>query len=277
MVLAVWIGVTLLQSLSPQLLKVPRMNDGFKSVGALLIVAASLGLSDIPDLRPTNTLLQAADEKQVDAIELFNGRDVSGWREKTGEWMAASEVPLDPKDAKRFAIKEGRGVLVNGPTGKTVNLVTTGEFGDLEMHVEFVVPQGSNSGVYFMGRYEIQVLDSFGHTPLKYGDNGGIYRNGKGWEGKPPNVNVSKAPGEWQTFEIIFRAPRFDAQGKKTEDARFVKVVHNGKVIHENVSVNGPTTAAAFTDEKATGPIMLQGDHGPVAYRHLRVRKVSLK
>lgn len=219
---------------------------------------------------------ESADKDDKEAIELFTGQDVSGWREKTGEWMAAAEVPLDEKDSKKFAIKEGRGVLVNGPTGKTVNLVTVPEFGDVEAHIEFNVPQGSNSGVYFQGRYEIQVLDSFGHTPLKYGDNGGIYRNGKGWEGKPPSVNVSKAPGQWQTFDVTFRAPRFDAAGKKAEDAKFVKVTHNGTVIHENVSVNGPTTAAAYTDEQPLGPIMLQGDHGPVAYRNLRIKKLHL-
>lgn len=246
------------------------------STGLFVLTSTVMPVGNFHSAHMQSSVLQAADGKTADAIELFNGRDVSGWREKTGEWMAAAEVPLDPKNPRKFAIKEGRGVLVNGPEGKTVNLLTTGEFGDVEMHVEFVVPEGSNSGVYFMGRYEIQVLDSFGHSPLKYGDNGGIYRNGKGWEGRPPNVNVSKAPGEWQTFDITFRAPRFDSKGTKTEDAKFIKVTHNGKVIHENVSVNGPTTAAAYNDEKSTGPIMLQGDHGPVGYRNLRIRKLSL-
>ena len=70
---------------------------------------------------------------------------------------------------------------------------------------------------------------------------------------------------------MIFQAPRFDENGKKTANAKFVKVIHNGQVIHENVEVTGPTRAAAFADEKATGPLMFQGDHGPVAYRNLRV------
>jgi hypothetical protein len=85
-------------------------------------------------------------------------------------------------------------------------------------------------------------------------------------------VNATKPPGEWQSFDITFRAPRFDADGKKVSNAKFVKVVHNGKVIHENVDLTGPTRAAHWDDEKPAGPIMLQGDHGPVAYRNLRVK-----
>jgi hypothetical protein len=85
-------------------------------------------------------------------------------------------------------------------------------------------------------------------------------------------VNASLPPGQWQTFDVVFRAPRFDASGKKTRSARFVKVAHNGKLIHENVEVTGPTRAATYNDEKPTGPLMLQGDHGPVAYRNVRVR-----
>jgi hypothetical protein len=211
----------------------------------------------------------------AETVELFDGSTLDGWRKETGEWLAAGGVKLDPADAKKFIVEQGKGILVNGTDGKTVNLITRDEFGDLEAHVEFCVPQGSNSGVYFMGRYEIQVLDSFGKTELKYGDNGGIYRNDKGWEGKAPSVNASKPPGEWQTFDVIFRAPRFAEDGSKTADAKFIKVVHNGKVIHENVTVNAPTTAPAFTDEKPSGPIMLQGDHGPVAYRNLRVKPLK--
>ena len=74
---------------------------------------------------------------------------------------------------------------------------------------------------------------------------------------------------------MVFRAPRFDAGGKKTANARFVKVVHNGQVIHENVEVTGPTRAAAFNDEKPHGPLMLQGDHGPVAYRNPWIKPLA--
>lgn len=214
--------------------------------------------------------------KLADEVVLFNGTSLVGWRDPTGEWQAVGQVELDPADATRFQSQTGTSVLTNGREGKTVNLVSAPEFGDCEAHIEFCVPKGSNSGVYFQGRYEIQVLDSFGKTELKYGDNGGVYRNDKGFEGRAPAVNVSRAPGEWQTFDVVFRAPRFDAQGKKTADARFLKVIHNAKVIHENVAVNGPTTAATYADEQPTGPIMLQGDHGPVAYRNLRIRRCEL-
>ena len=131
-----------------------------------------------------------------------------------------------------------------------------------------------------MGRYEVQVLDSWGVKDLKYGDCGGIYASCSDpkpdSKGTPPRVNASKPPGEWQTFDVVFRAPRFDAAGKKTENAKFIKVVHNGQVIHENVESPRPTCAAHWLDEKAKGPLMLQGDHGPVAYRNIMIKAVEL-
>ena len=90
-------------------------------------------------------------------------------------------------------------------------------------------------------------------------------------------ANASKPPGEWQTFDVIFRAPRFDGSGKKIDNARFVKVIHNGRVVHQNVEVTGPTRSSAFNDEKPTGPMMLQGDHGPVAFRNLWLKPLDLK
>lgn len=202
------------------------------------------------------------------------------WKTPAGDWTDAAEVSMDPDAPNRLVWKAGEGVIVNGPKGRTRNLFSLEEHGDVEAHVEFMVPKGSNSGVYFMGRYEIQVLDSWGRKELKHGDCGGIYqrwdpKRGKGregFEGAPPRVNASRAPGEWQTFDVVFRAPRFDADGKKVSNATFVKVEHNGVVVHENVEVGGPTRAAAWGDEKARGPLMLQGDHGPVAYRNIRLR-----
>jgi hypothetical protein len=111
----------------------------------------------------------------------------------------------------------------------------------------------------------------------KYSDCGGIYqrwdgkRSPKGYEGHAPRVNASLPAGRWQSYDVIFRAPRFDAGGRKTSNARFVKVIHNGIVVHEDVEVSGPTRAAAYKDEKPTGPLMVQGDHGPVAYRNIRI------
>ena len=218
------------------------------------------------------------------SVSLFNGRDLTGWRKPTGEWLAVKAVSLDAADAKKFAIEKGEGVLLNGAKGQTVNLLSEPEHGDVEAHLEFVIPKGSNSGIYFQGRYEIQVYDSFGVAKDKYPgiECGGIYprwteKQGE-FEGHSPRVNASQAPGEWQSFDVIFRAPRFDAAGKKVRNAGFVKVTHNGKVIHENIELTGPTRAAVWeNDEKALGPLMLQGDHGPVAYRNLQLRPVSLK
>lgn len=195
------------------------------------------------------------------------------------DWIEIGSVALDPGDSKLFVFDDGDGVLTNGRRGRTANFFTNLLHGDCELHIEFCVPKGSNSGVYFMSHYEIQVLDSYGKPAekLRYEDCGGIYQRydeaaGRGYEGHPPPVNASKAPGEWQSFDISFRAPRFDASGKKTANAKFVKVVHNGVTLHENVEVTGPTRAAAGGPEKAMGPLMIQGDHGPVAYRNIRIR-----
>jgi hypothetical protein len=189
----------------------------------------------------------AAEPKKTPLV----GKDLSHWTGNTGEWMVVGQATMDPANPQKLATKPGTGVLVNGPTGRTCNLFGA-THGDVEAHVEFMVPKGSNSGVYFLGRYEIQILDSWGVEHPKYGDCGGIYQrweNDKGFEGHAPRVNASRKPGEWQSFDVIFRAPRFDAAGKKTADAKFVKVAHNGVVVHENVEVTGPTRAAAFNDD----------------------------
>ena len=216
------------------------------------------------------------------AQALFNGKDFTGWRKPAGDWTVAKAVTLDLADAQKFTIQAGQGIIVNGVKGKTVNLVAEAEFGDVEAHIEFCIPKLSNSGIYFMGRYEVQVYDSFGVERDQYPgiECGGIYGrciNKQNVEGHSPRVNASKPPGEWQTFDVTFRAPRFDVGGKKIANAKFVKVVHNGQVVHENVEITGPTRAALFEDEKSSGPLMLQGDHGPVAYRNLQVKPIALK
>lgn len=203
------------------------------------------------------------------------GEDFSVWREKTGAWQIVGEAVMDAANEKLITTKAGSGVLVNGPRGKTVNLLSRAEFGDVRAHIEFMVPKGSNSGVYFMGRYEIQVLDSWGVKKPKHSNCGGIYqrwdnnRSPKGYEGHPPQVNASRPPGQWQSFDVIFRAPHFDTNGEKIANARFEKVIHNGIVVHENVELTGPTRSGAYEDERPAGPLMLQGDHGPVAYRNI--------
>jgi hypothetical protein len=209
---------------------------------------------------------------------LFNGKDLLGWKlrggkdDKRSKWSVVGDVSLMDQMANRLAGKPGAGVLLNGDDGRGLDLLTEDVFGDCALHIEFNVAKGSNSGVYFMGHYEVQILDSYGKKDdaLQYGDCGGIYNHA------PPRVNASKKPGEWQTFDVVFRAPRFNQKGEKIASARFVKVVHNGQVIHENVDLKGPTTASLGGKEKTLGPLLLQGDHGPVAYRNIRIGLIKL-
>jgi len=203
----------------------------------------------------------------------------ASWQADRGDWIVIGSVSLDPKNDAAFVFEAGEGIWVNGTDGRTVDLHSTIDHGDVEAHIEFMVSKGSNSGVYFQSRYEVQIFDSWGVEVPKYSDCGGIYQRWKdeqGFEGHPPRGNASRRPGEWQSFDVLFRAPRFDAAGNKTENARFVKVVHNNVVVHENVELTGPTRAATSEDEVAMGPLMVQGDHGPVAFRGVRIKRLEL-
>lgn len=216
------------------------------------------------------------------SVGTFDAHDLGAWRSPRGEWTAAQSVTLDPGKPARFVIAPGKGILVNGTEGRTIDLLTQAEFGDVEVHVEFCISEHSNSGVYLMGRYEVQIYDSHGvdKDPYPGIECGGIYprwTEARGeFEGHSPRVNASRPAGRWQSFDIVFRAPRFDATGRKTEPARFVKVAHNGQVVHENVVVHGPTRAAHWETEVATGPLLIQGDHGPVAIRNVSIRPAAL-
>lgn len=227
-------------------------------------------------------------EKSQAWKELFNGRNLDGWQplfpDKPNDWKVVSSLRPDLENPTLFQFEiagtNAPGILMNGSKGRTVNLITADPHGDVEAEVEFMVPKNSNSGVYFMGLYEVQILDSYGKpdSKLEYSDCGGIYTqwiNEKPVGGEPPRTNASKAPGEWQTFHVWFRAPRFDAGGRKIENARFVKVVHNGVTVHENYAVGGPTRAHMDKAEAPLGPLMIQGDHGPVAFRKIRIRPLK--
>jgi len=152
---------------------------------------------------------------------------------------------------------------------------TTDEYRDFQLHLEFRCPlmpdaagqARANSGVYLHGRYEVQVLDSFGLDP-KDNDCGAIYRVSK------PLVNACRPPGEWQTYDIVFRAPRFDDAGEVVENPR-ITVWQNGACIQNNVEVPHPTGAAMFNTMTTRGPIVLQ-DHGnPVEYRNIWLRTLD--
>ncbi|MBN1508781.1 MAG: DUF1080 domain-containing protein [Sedimentisphaerales bacterium] len=206
----------------------------------------------------------------------LTGKDFSTWRTETAQWQIVGGARLKATDEKALEAEGGAGAILNGPAGRTRNLFSRQDFGDVRAHIEFMVSKDSNSGVYLQGRYETQIFDSWQKQPEYPGiECGGIYqrwdesRDIKGFEGHSPRVNASKPPGQWQTFDIVFRSPRFDKDGHKIANARFEKIVHNGVLVHRDVELTGPTRASAYDDEKATGPLMLQGDHGPIAYRNL--------
>jgi 3-keto-disaccharide hydrolase len=212
-------------------------------------------------------------------MDLTAGTGFSAWRKPAVGWELGGDAAVSPENPKRIAPKPGTGVLINGPIGKAANLISAKAFGDVEFHCEFMVPSKSNSGVKFEGLYEIQIADSWGVKEPKASDCGGIYPRAELLptyhhidDGFPPRTNASRQPGEWQTLDVVFQNPRFGADGKKTTNARFVKVLLNGQVIHENVDVPYPTGNAWHDKEPPTGPILLQGDHGPVAFRNVRVR-----
>jgi glucose/arabinose dehydrogenase len=194
-----------------------------------------------------------------DALDAWNS---SGWK--------LCDAEIDPADRHTLRTSEGDDALVNLGAGAPSPYVSKYSFGDAKVHVEFMLPEGGNSGVYLQGRYELQLLDSSGKKDLEYGDCGGIYR-GEHWGGAAPLANGFREPGVWQDLDIVFEAPRFDASGKKVRNARFVRVLLDDVLLHENVEVPEPTLGSLFAEESAAGPLMLQGDHSPVAYREIRV------
>lgn len=239
------------------------MNPGLiRTIHLALGMAALLPLSA---QEPTRDLLAG------EPLGAF--RPVEGWRgvEKVRVVADKCEVTVQGKGS----------ILLNSLTkgDKAPYLLTKEEFGDVRIELEFMVPKGSNAGVYVMGRYEVQILDSFGRERFGSGDLGGIYQRwdpslpkGKqGFGGIGPKVNAAKAPGEWQTMEILFRAPRFDADGKKFRDATFERVMVNGQLVQENATTGGHTRSAPLEGDATKGPIAIQGDHGPVAIRSYKV------
>jgi hypothetical protein len=211
--------------------------------------------------------------------------DLSGldaWKGPATNWQVVGAVALKPDDPKRLSASTGAGVVYNGPGGRAVNLISRRQFGDVEVHAEFLVPKGSNSGVKLEEVYEIQIADSYGAETPTASHCGGIYPRAELLpryhhidEGYPPKVNACKPPGEWQTLDIVFRAPKFDASGKKTANARFVSVKLNGQVVQQDVDLPYPTGNNWRKPERPGGALLLQGDHGPVAFRNVRARPLE--
>ena len=181
------------------------------------------------------SLEREAPKKWSKPEPLFNGENLDGWQPQTtdraNQWQVVN------------------GVLTNPASG--VNLMTTQKYDDFKLHVEFKYPAGSNSGIYLRGRYEVQVEDNYGQVPNSH-YIGGLY----GF--LTPNENASKPAGEWQTYDI-------------TLVGRRVTVVLNGKSVITDAIIPGITGGALDSKEGEPGPILLQGDHGPIEYRNLTI------
>ena len=191
-----------------------------------------------------------------DAIVLFDGTDLSEW---TGDWN----------------VQDGAVTVVAG----TGSLTTKRRFGDVQLHLEWRTPsvvegegQGrGNSGVFLMDRYEVQVLDSYENETYVNGQAGAIYKQ------HIPLVNPTRPPGVWQSYDIIFMAPRFDAGGAVEQPATFT-VLLNGVLIQNHVTVLGTTVNVgdpAYEAHEAREPLMLQDHTNPVSYRNIWVRELS--
>ncbi|HWV66242.1 family 16 glycoside hydrolase [Chitinophaga sp.] len=211
--------------------------------------------------------------------------DLSAFQQPASNWRIAGGVKADLQQNNLLQTTAGTGILVNLPEknahGK--DLFSTLEHGDLDLELDYMMSKGSNSGIYLQGRYEIQLLDSWGTLAPRASDNGGIYERWndskpegqQGYDGHAPRQNVSRAPGLWQHMKISFQAPRFDAAGNKTADAVILKLELNGVTIQENVALSGPTRGAVQNNEVPSGPLRIQGDHGTVAFRNIVINNFS--
>lgn len=197
-----------------------------------------------------------------DAIILFNGNNLDSWRSADGGAAAWTLT---------------NGVFTVTPGGK--DILTKQEFGDVQLHIEWRTPEQvdpskvgqarGNSGIFLQDRYEVQVLDNYNNKTYANGQAGSIYKQ------HIPLVNACKKPGEWQTYDIIFIAPRFNKEGRVIEPAK-ITVLHNGVLVQNNVSLWGPTEYLGLPvyKEHGTGPIRLQ-DHGnTVSYRNIWIREL---
>ena len=187
------------------------------------------------------------------AVILFDGSNTNAWTTKDGQ--SATWQILDDVDA----MVAGGGDILSKEL-----------FEDVQLHVEFWLPKNppevtgqkrSNSGVFLQKRYEIQILDSYGQDPKKDGC-GSIYNRRK------PKENACTPPETWQTYDITYKAPRFDEAGKKTQNAR-VTVIHNGVTIHQDAEIEGPTRAGETEESPGPAPIVLQDHKNPVRFRNI--------
>ena len=245
--------------------------------------AAPTGYTDTPylpgdkwrvhdDARPRPEVVSpgsAPGQAPADAIVLFDGTDLSK------EWvMEKDNAPAD------WIVKDGYFEVPPKGHGVGGYIKTKREFSDVQLHIEWAAPavvQGNsqgrgNSGVFFLGAFELQVLDSYDNVTYADGQASALY----GW--KPPLVNASRKPGEWQTYDAVFEAPRWDESGKLVKEA-FITVFHNGVLTHHRqpyLGTTGHRAVANYNNVIKKGPFKLQ-DHGnPVRYRNIWVRELKL-
>jgi Domain of Unknown Function (DUF1080) len=196
-----------------------------------------------------------------DAIVLFNRKDLSMWEDKS------NGIPKWKVDGGIFTVDSGSG-----------QIKTRRNFGDCQLHIEWRTPsvvkgdgQGrGNSGIFLMGRYELQVLDSYKNRTYSNGQAGAIYKQ------LIPLANASRPPGEWQTYDVIFTAPRFNADSTVKSPAR-ITVIHNGVLVQNNATLAGGTQYRGIASYQMHGdkePLVLQ-DHGnPVSFRNIWIREL---
>lgn len=195
-----------------------------------------------------------------DAIVLFDGSDLDAWEHGDGS-------------ASKWIVKDGMATV----KPRTGAIKTKAEFGDCQLHLEWRAPtviegegQGrGNSGVFLQERYEVQVLDSYNNRTYSNGQAGSIYKQSM------PLVNAMRAPGKWQTYDIIYKAPRFNQDGIKVSPAT-VTVLHNGVLIQNGVEIKGTTEYIGMPKNIAHGdaPIVLQDHSNPVSYRNIWIRRL---
>jgi hypothetical protein len=245
--------------------------------------AAPTGYTDTPflpdgkwrvhdDARPRPEVVTpgaTAADAPADAIVLFDGKDI------TKEWVMEKDgAPCD------WIVKDGYFEVPPKGHGVGGYIKTKREFTDVQLHVEWASPaevQGNsqgrgNSGIFFLGAFELQVLDSYDNVSYADGQASALY----GW--KPPLANACRKPGEWQTYDVIFEAPKWDADGKLTKEA-FITVIHNGVLTHHRqpyLGTTGHKAVANYDKVIAKGPFKIQ-DHGnPVRFRNIWVRELKL-
>jgi len=204
----------------------------------------------------------------ADAVVLFDGKDLAQWQVQGKGADKGRIVPA------AWKVQDGYMEIVPGAG----SLFTKEKFGDCQIHIEWATPavakgdsQGrGNSGVLIMGRYEIQVLDSYGNETYADGQAASMYGL------YPPLVNVCRKPGEWQTFDIIFEAPRFD--GDKVGKPAFVTVLHNGVLVHHRRAFIGSSLhrqVGKYSPHEPEAPILLQEHGNPVRFRNIWVRRLT--